>query len=136
MNKISVILVISMCTLILFLTLFTSAQPTANSPLTSIWQTISAIKQEIINIKASISQLEQHQLESRVAIFNITAQTQYGVTISCDSDETATGGGTDSFGDTGHSGILEFYPINTTTWYAKISGGVNYGTLRLICVKY
>jgi len=73
--------------------------------------------------------------EVRIAIFNITTQMHNGANISCNNDEVATGGGTQWFGDTGHPGILEFYPINEITWHVKISGGIDEGDIRLVCAK-
>ena len=74
--------------------------------------------------------------EVRIAIFNVTNQMHNGADISCNPDEFATGGGTQWFGDTGHPGILEFYPISERTWHVKISGGIDYGEIRLVCAKY
>src|SRR3989344_3420124 len=59
--------------------------------------------------------------EIRVAVFDITQETQNGINISCDSNEFATGGGTDQWGGPGRGGILEFYPLDNRTWYAKSS---------------
>lgn len=71
--------------------------------------------------------------EVRIAVFNLTQQTQNGIDISCNSDEFATGGGTDSFGDTGNLGVLQFYPVNERTWH--VEGGPDFGTVRLVCTK-
>ena len=125
MNKITLVVIIGVIVSVLVLPLFVMAQSTTSPSLNRIWQTILDIKREITDIKSSMSNLEQQvnnrQLETRIAIFNITTQTSNGVNVSCKNDEIATGGGTDSWGDTGHAGILEFYPINERTYYAKSS---------------
>lgn len=139
MNRITLVVIIGLVVSLLVLPFLVEAQSTTPSSLSNIWAVISAIKQEIARLKTSILNLEQQvnntHIESRIAIFNITPQTPNGVNISCNNDEIATGGGTDGWGDTGHAGILEFYPINERTWHVKSSGGLTDGTLRLVCIK-
>src|SRR3989344_484316 len=120
----------------------------ANSNFGRIWQAIKELRIEVNKIWNSISdlqkQIDEIELipgpegpqgpqgergeqgppgisEIRIAVFDITQETQNGVNISCDPNEFATGGGTDQWGDTSRGGILEFYPINERTWYAKSS---------------
>ena len=125
----------------------------SNNPFDKIWKAINELQEKISDIQHSIFNL-QRQLnnvtlipgpqglpgisEVRIAIFNITQQMYNGADISCNSDEFATGGGTQWFGDAAHSGILEFYPTNERTWRVKISDNIDYGVgaVRLVCVKH
>ncbi|MEK6916008.1 MAG: hypothetical protein AABW89_05715 [Nanoarchaeota archaeon] len=143
MKKISGIIVIGIVASILVLSIFVSAQSTGTSTLSKIWQVISEIKQDISKIKISILDLEQKvdniHLESRIAIFNITitSQAQYGgVNVSCNSNEFATGGGIRNDESNANAYLVDFYPINQRTWHVGVSGNLDYGTIRLVCVKY
>lgn len=140
MNRTTLLVIAGIIVSMLVLPFFVMAQPSTSSSLGKVWNAISNLKQEIAKLKISISNLEQQvndtHIESRIAIFNITTQTQNGVNVSCNNDEIATGGGIKNNEQNANAYLVDFYPIDERTWRVRVSGNLNYGTIRLVCVKY